>query len=161
MPAENAPYGDDKQQDAETAGFVAGSTMNLISCLHEKSTALMFAAHETLEETDPLPRNLLAAFTRIERHVEMFLKVTNASLVRLHAPDQFLAAISLHRRECALKMVAIGQSLACPDGFLPPHVHDFSEEQCRSCLTTAAGIVKELAVSFQEIAEKYSSSRND
>ncbi len=161
MSLDRAPSGDDRQNAEETSGLVPGSTLNLISCLLEKSKALLFAAHETRKETEPLPRNLLAAYTRIERHVEIFLKVTNSSLVHLNASDKFLADILIHRRECAIKMVAIGRALECPGGFLPPEVHGFSEEQCRSCLTAAAGLTEELGKSFRTLAETYSVTQVD
>jgi hypothetical protein len=158
---DNLPPDDESQQIDETADLVPASTIDLISCLCEKSKALFVAAHETRTETDPLPRNLLAAYTRIERHVEMFFRVTNEATVQLRGSQKFLGDLALHRKECAVSMVAISKSLSCPDGFLPPHVHDFSREQCQACLTEAAGLVTELAKSFQSLAEKYGAIRDD
>jgi hypothetical protein len=45
------------------------------------------------------------------------------------------------------ELLAIGKSLSCPDGFLPPHVHDFSWEQCQACLTEAAGQTAKFSIS--------------
>lgn len=161
MAEENLPHGADSQQTGETVDFVAASTINLISCLREKSKALLNAAHETRTETDPLPRNLLAAYARIERHVEMFFRVTNEATVQLQGSKKFLGDLALHRKECAGTMVAIGNSLSCPGGFLPPQVHDFSREQCQACLIEAARLVAELADSFHGLAEKYGANRDD
>jgi hypothetical protein len=158
---ENLPHGADSQQTGETVDFVAASTINLISCLREKNKALLNAAHETQTETDPLPRNLLAAYARIERHVEMFFRVTNEATVQLQGSKKFLGDLALHRKECAVTMVAIGESLSCRDGFLPPHVHNFSREQCQACLTEAARLVTELANSFHGLAEKYGANGDD
>lgn len=136
------------------------STLDLRECLAEKSVALRVSARETRDETDPLPRNLLAAFTRIERPVEVFLRFTNEARVRLNGEVDMLAKIRLLRGECAIKMSEIGTILGCQDGFLTPQAHSYSDSQCAQKLKAAASVAESLAAEFESLGNEFNEAGN-
>jgi hypothetical protein len=140
--------------DGNTSGRMqtsASVTVDFSHCLKEKCIAIEVAARETEHETEPCPRNLLAAAMRIERHIEIFLKLTNPELVALSLPPTTLSYVTICRRHCASVLVEVGEILGCPDGFLTPAALNYSDMECRSRLLQAASMMKILSGEFRAL----------
>ena len=125
------------------------AAVDIIRLLAESSDSLAQAAKETKTETDAIPRNLLAAFARVEHHVDFFLRVTNTSLNTLHCDQSILEHVTLLRREVSLITMEIGGELGCCGGFLEKKLHVSNGQECAARLVKAAELIDALSKCFQ------------
>lgn len=117
--------------------------------MKECAQALSHAAQETDTETDPIPRNLLAALSRIDAHVHFLLRVTNPTCVGItHQVD--LGELQRLRDDVAQLHEEVGHTLCCAEGFVQKPKLGASPEECATRLRQAAGIMTRLSAMLEQ-----------